>query len=154
MPSRNVVCFLRVRIYYTIALKRGVRTHWPITGSLTTIDNSRWTSDSRWHIFFEPTSKLMMYLLSLQSIKEMTEILLMEFFSSVSVSKIGSFLVLRKLLFATLRLRGWSGRDGCQSALWDCFGWRICRYVEKSSPKQSHNALDNHLDPVSRATSD
>ena len=24
--------------------------------------------------------------------------------------------------FATLRLRGRQGRDGCQSALWDCFG--------------------------------
>ena len=72
MASRNVVCFLRVRIYYTIAFQRGIRTHWPITGSLTTIDNSRWTSDSRWNIFFEPASKLMMYLLSLQSIKEMT----------------------------------------------------------------------------------
>ena len=33
------------------------------------------------------------------------------------------------------------GRDGCQSALWDCFGGRICRHVENASPKQSHNAF-------------
>ena len=25
--------------------------------------------------------------------------------------------------------------DGCQSALWDCFGDRICRHVENASPK-------------------
>ena len=49
----------------------------------------------------------------------------------------------------------WSctGRDGCQSALWDCFGGQICRHVENSPLKQSHNALDNHLDPVFRKTS-
>ena len=35
-----------------------------------------------------------------------------------------------RMLFATLRLRGGTGRDGCQSALWDCFGGRICRHVE------------------------
>ena len=38
-------------------------------------------------------------------------------------------------LFATLRLAGRPGRDGCQSALWDCFGGRICHHVENSSPK-------------------
>ena len=27
-----------------------------------------------------------------------------------------------RMVFATLRLRGGTGRDGCQSALWDCFG--------------------------------
>ena len=41
---------------------------------------------------------------------------------------------------------------GCESALWDCFGRQICRHAEMRPPKQSHNALDNHLDPVSRAT--
>ena len=56
-------------------------------------------------------------------------------------------------LFATLRLRGRLGRDGCQSALWDCFGGQIWRHNENASPKRSHNALDHHLDPVSRATS-
>ena len=43
--------------------------------------------------------------------------------------------------FATLRLRGRPGRDGCQSALWDYFGERICRHVENASQKKSHNAL-------------
>ena len=37
--------------------------------------------------------------------------------------------------FASLRLRGRSGWDGCQSALWGCFGGRICRHVEYASPK-------------------
>ena len=38
-------------------------------------------------------------------------------------------------LFATLRLRGRPGRDGCPSAMWDCFkGW-ICHHAEKASPK-------------------
>ena len=114
MPSRNVVCFLRVRIYYTIALKRGVRTHWPITGSLTTIDNSRWTSDSRWHIFFEPTSKLMMYLLSLQSIKEMTTTGKKDtvngiFFPPFQCLKLGVF---------------WCCGNFC-SPLWGCAGDRV-----------------------------
>ena len=118
MASRNVVCFLRVRIYYTIALKRGIRTHWPITGSLTTIDNSRWTSDSRWHIFFEPTSKLMMYLLSLQSIKEMTttgkkDTVKGNFFLRFSVQNWEFFLVLRKLLLVSY------------SPLWGCAGDRV-----------------------------
>ena len=113
MPSRNVVCFLRVRIYYTIALKRGIRTHRPITGSLTTIDNSRWTSDSRWHIFFEPTSKLMMYLLSLQSIKEMTTTGKEIFFLRFSVQNWEFFLVLRKLLLVNY------------SPLWGCAGDRV-----------------------------
>ena len=38
-------------------------------------------------------------------------------------------------LLATLRLRWRLSRDGCQSALWDCFGGRICRHVENMSPK-------------------
>ena len=37
--------------------------------------------------------------------------------------------------FATLRLRRRPGRDGCQSALWDCFGEQICSHVENASPK-------------------
>ena len=41
----------------------------------------------------------------------------------------------KRFQFATLRLRGKPGRDGCQSALWDCFGDRICRHVENASPK-------------------
>ena len=118
MASRNVVCFLRVRIYYTITLKRGIRTHWPMTGSLTTIDNSRWTSDSRWHIFFEPASKLMMYLLSLQSIKEMTttgkkDTVKGNFFPPFQCPKLGVFLVLRKLLLVNY------------SPLWGCAGDRV-----------------------------
>ena len=56
-------------------------------------------------------------------------------------------------VFATLRLRTGPGRDGCQSALWDCFGGRICRYVENACPKQSTMHFDNHHDSVSRATS-
>ena len=44
-------------------------------------------------------------------------------------------------VLATLRLRTGPGRDGCQCALWDCFGGRICRHVENACPKQSHNAL-------------
>ena len=52
-------------------------------------------------------------------------------------------------IFATLKLRG---RPGA-SALWDCFGERIFNKAANLSPKQSHNTLDNHLDPVSRATS-
>ena len=152
MASRNVGCFLKVRIYYTIALKRGIWSRGPITGSLTTIDNSRWTSDSRWHIFFEPTSKLMMYLLSLKSVKEMTttgrkDTVEGNLLFSVSVSKIRCLLVLQKL-FATLTLRGRPGSDGCQSALWGCFA----AMLKMRHPKESHNALDNHLDPVSRAT--
>ena len=35
----------------------------------------------------------------------------------------------------------------------NCFGGRICRHVEIRPPKQSQNALWNHLDPVSSATS-
>ena len=38
-------------------------------------------------------------------------------------------------LFATLRLRGRLGRDGCQSALWDCFEGQIWRHNENASPK-------------------
>ena len=32
---------------------------------------------------------------------------------------------IRKGRFATLTLRGRPGQDGCQSALWDCFGEHI-----------------------------
>ena len=28
-----------------------------------------------------------------------------------------------------------TGRDGCESALWDCLGGQICRHVENASPK-------------------
>ena len=52
-------------------------------------------------------------------------------------------------IFATLRLRG---RPDA-SALWDCFWGRIFNKAANLSPKQCHNTLDNHLDPVSRATS-
>ena len=38
-------------------------------------------------------------------------------------------------LFATLRLRGRLGPDGCQSALWDCFGGQFRRHNENASPK-------------------
>ena len=41
----------------------------------------------------------------------------------------------QSLPLATLRLRWSPGRDGCQSALWDCFDGRICRHVENASPK-------------------
>ena len=34
-----------------------------------------------------------------------------------------------------------TGRDGCESALWYCFGEQICRHVESATQKQSHNAL-------------
>ena len=34
-----------------------------------------------------------------------------------------------------LRLRGRLGRDGCQSALWDCFGGQFRRHNENASPK-------------------
>ena len=36
-------------------------------------------------------------------------------------------------LFATLRLRDRSGRDGCQSALWDCFGGHIFNRAANSN---------------------
>ena len=42
---------------------------------------------------------------------------------------------IRGILFANLRLRGRPGRDGCQSALWDCFGGRIFNMAANSSPK-------------------
>jgi len=35
-------------------------------------------------------------------------------------------------LLTTLRLLERPSRDGCRSALWDCFGGRICRHVENS----------------------
>ena len=56
-------------------------------------------------------------------------------------------------LFATLRLRWAPGRDSCQSALCDCLGDKFAAMLKMRPPKQSHNALDSHLDPVSRATS-
>ena len=42
---------------------------------------------------------------------------------------------LKVRVFAILRLRGRPPRDGGQSALWDCFGGRICRHVENASHK-------------------
>ena len=39
-------------------------------------------------------------------------------------------------LFATLRLRGRLGRDGCQSALWDCF-------EGQKPPKRSHKVANS-----------
>ena len=58
-------------------------------------------------------------------------------------------------LLATLRLHGWQDRDGfqvhCGTVLGrgDAFStWRQIR-----PPKQSHNALESHLDPVNHATS-
>ena len=44
-------------------------------------------------------------------------------------------------VFATLSLRGRPGQDGCQSALWDCFGRRIFNMAAVLPPKQSRNAL-------------
>ena len=38
-------------------------------------------------------------------------------------------------VFATLRLRGRPGRDGCQTALWVCFGGRTFNTAANSSPK-------------------
>ena len=45
------------------------------------------------------------------------------------------------VLFANLRLRGRPSRDGCQSALWDCFGHAFSTWRQIRPPKQSHNAL-------------
>ena len=42
---------------------------------------------------------------------------------------------IRGILFSNLRLRGRPGRDGCQTALWDCFGGRIFNIAANSSPK-------------------
>ena len=54
----------------------------------------------------------------------------------------GGVLISEVGLLATLRLRGTSGRDGCQvqkkkkkSALWDCFGGRIFNMAANLSPK-------------------
>ena len=47
-------------------------------------------------------------------------------------------------------------RETGSSWSWKCIVglfWQICHNVENLASKQSHNALDNHLDPVSRATS-
>ena len=44
-------------------------------------------------------------------------------------------------IFATLKLPGRPDRDGCQSALWDCFGDKIAAMLKMRLPKQSHNAL-------------
>ena len=52
-----------------------------------------------------------------------------------------------------LRLRRRPGGDCCQSALWDCLGDKFVAMLKMRPPKQSHNALDNHLDQVSGATS-
>ena len=41
----------------------------------------------------------------------------------------------RNYQFATLRLRGRPSRDGCQSALWDCFGGRSFNMAANLSPK-------------------
>ena len=48
---------------------------------------------------------------------------------------IGLILVFQEAI-SHLRLRGGSGRGGCQSALWDCFSGRISRHVENASPKK------------------
>ena len=48
-------------------------------------------------------------------------------------------------LFATLRLRGRLGRDGCQSALWDCFGGQIWHHDENASPQ---NCPTMHLTTI------
>ena len=57
------------------------------------------------------------------------------------------------LQFSTSRLCERPGRDGYQSALWDCL-WdayqRGGKFVPQNSPRMH---FDNHLDPVSRATS-
>ena len=56
-------------------------------------------------------------------------------------------------VFATLRLRGRPGRDGCQTALWDCSGGRIFNMAANSSPNSPTMPFDNHHDPVSSSTS-
>ena len=61
-------------------------------------------------------------------------------------------LICAHAVFATLRLRGRPGRVGRESALWDCFD-KFATMLKMRASKQSHNALDNHLDRVSRATS-
>ena len=58
-----------------------------------------------------------------------------------------------RMVLATLRLRGVPGRDGCQSALWDCFGDEFAAMLKMRPEKQSHNSFDNRVVPVSRATS-
>lgn len=52
-----------------------------------------------------------------------------------------------------LRLHGRPGGDCCQSALWNCLGDKFVTMLKMRPPKQSQNALDNHLDQVSGATS-
>ena len=44
-------------------------------------------------------------------------------------------------IFTTLRLRGRPGRDGCQSALLDCFGDTFSTWRQIRPPKQPHNTL-------------
>ena len=39
------------------------------------------------------------------------------------------------MLIKENELRGRPGRDGCQGALWDCFGGRIFNMAANSSPK-------------------
>ena len=48
--------------------------------------------------------------------------------TAAKVSEIASYIPI-------LRLRWKPNWDGCQSALWDCFGGQICRHFENSSPK-------------------
>ena len=36
-----------------------------------------------------------------------------------------------------------TGRDGCESALWDCFGDKFATMLKISPTKKSHNALEN-----------
>ena len=48
-------------------------------------------------------------------------------------------------VFATLRLRGRPGRDGCQTALWDCFGGRIFNMAANSSPNTVPPGLQRNL---------
>ena len=45
----------------------------------------------------------------------------------------GGLVQLGNDLFATLRLRDRPGRDGCQSALWDCFVRRIFNMAVNSN---------------------
>ena len=53
---------------------------------------------------------------------------------------------------AMLKMRE-TGRDVCESALWDCFWGQFAAMLKMRPPKQSHNALENHLELFSRATS-
>ena len=48
---------------------------------------------------------------------------------------------LKVRVFAILRLHWRLGRDGNQSALWDCFGDEFAAMLKMRPTKQSHNAL-------------